>query len=253
MRKYLVAGNWKMNPPGDPLPLLREMKVKLVGMNTIELLVAPPFTAIHQAADILKGTKILLAGQNLYWEEKGAFTGEISVSMLKAAGATHVIIGHSERRQYFGESDFTVNRRLKTALAEGLIPIVCIGETEAEREKEMALQVLERQFKGAFEGLSESELDDVIIAYEPVWAIGTGKVAKPGDAQQAHEFIRHLIWNSFSPAKADSMRILYGGSVKPENAYNLFDQVDVDGALVGGASLSAESFAGIAEMAMKLA
>lgn len=252
MRKYFIAGNWKMNPLGDLLPLLRELKVKLVGMNNIELMIAPPFTALNQASELFRGTPIIISGQNLFWEEKGAFTGEISASMLKVAGADYVIIGHSERRQYFGETDHSVNLRLKTALNNGLTPILCLGETEDEREKGITFEVIERQFKGALSGCGESDLPGFIIAYEPVWAIGTGKTAQPADAQEVHEFLRRLLRNNYSSALADTTRIIYGGSVKPDNAAGLFKQVDIDGALVGGASLSAESFAQIAKAAKEL-
>ncbi|NQS97096.1 MAG: triose-phosphate isomerase [candidate division Zixibacteria bacterium] len=252
MRKYFIAGNWKMNPLSDPLPLLRELKVKLVGMNNIDLVVAPPFTALHQASELLRETPIIISAQHLFWEEKGAFTGEISASMLKVAGADYVIIGHSERRQYFSETDHSVNLRLKTALNNGLTPILCLGETEDERERGITFEVIERQFKGALSGCGESDLPGFIIAYEPVWAIGTGKTAQPADAQEVHEFLRRLLRDHYSSALADTTRIIYGGSVKPDNAAGLFKQVDIDGALVGGASLSAESFAQIAKASMEL-
>jgi len=252
VRKYFIAGNWKMNPLSDPLPLLRELKVKLVGMNNIDLVVAPPFTALHQASELLRETPIIISAQHLFWEEKGAFTGEISASMLKVAGADYVIIGHSERRQYFSETDHSVNLRLKTALNNGLTPILCLGETEDERERGITFEVIERQFKGALSGCGESDLPGFIIAYEPVWAIGTGKTAQPADAQEVHEFLRRLLRDHYSSALADTTRIIYGGSVKPDNAAGLFKQVDIDGALVGGASLSAESFAQIAKASMEL-
>lgn len=253
MRRYFIAGNWKMNPAGDPLPLLRELKVKLEGRGNVDLMIAPPFTALHQAAYMFRETSIAVAGQNLFWEEKGAYTGEISASILKATGASHVIIGHSERRQYFGETDETVNRRVKAAFQGKLTPIICMGETGDERERGVAFEVIERQFTGALKGLSEREIQGFIIAYEPVWAIGTGKVAEPSDAQQAHEFIRGLLRERYSTASAQAIRILYGGSVKPDNAEGLFSQPDIDGALVGGASLSAEAFAAIAGFASDLA
>jgi len=234
-----------MNPADDPLALMRNVKAKCVGLNKIELMIAPPFTAIGQASMLFKGAKIHIAGQNLFWEADGAYTGEISAPLLKAAGADTVIIGHSERRQYFGETDETVNKRLKAALKYGLIPVVCIGETLQEREKGITLEVVGRQLSGGLTGLGEKELSSLIIAYEPVWAIGTGKVASPQDAQEVHEFIRRKLKELYSPAFADNLRILYGGSVKPDNAKGLFEQIDIDGALIGGASLSAESFAAI--------
>lgn len=252
MRRFYIAGNWKLNPAGDPLPLLRAVRAKTVGMKQIDLMIAPPFTAIHQAAELFRETDVHISGQNLYWEENGAFTGEISASMLKAAGADTVIIGHSERRQYFGETDETVNKRIKATLDGGLIPVLCIGETLEEREKGVTLEVIKTQLDGGLAGLSEAELEDAIVAYEPVWAIGTGKVASPSDAQEVHEFIRRHIGDMFSVSFRDNTRILYGGSVKPDNAKGLFEQVDIDGALIGGASLSAESFAGITKAAVEL-
>jgi len=249
MRTYYIAGNWKMNPADDPLTLLRKVKAKCVGLNKIELMIAPPFTAINQAVLLFKETKMHIAGQNLFWEKEGAYTGEISAPLLKSAGADTVIIGHSERRQYFGETDETVNKRLKTALKYGLTPVVCIGETLAEREKGVTLEVVGRQMTCGLYGIAEKELYTLIIAYEPVWAIGTGKVASPQDAQEVHEFIRRKLKELYSPVFADNLRILYGGSVKPDNARGLFEQVDIDGALIGGASLSADSFADIARTA----
>lgn len=251
-RKYMIAGNWKMNPEGDPLPLLKSMRESLSGIQGVDLLIAPPFTGIHQAVYTFKGSGIYTAGQNLFWEEKGAYTGEISASQLKAAGASHVIIGHSERRQYFGETDETVNKRTKTAIKNGLIPIVCIGETGDERAKGITATVIERQFEGAFADISAEEADGILIAYEPVWAIGTGKVATPSDAQEVHSQVRQLLVNRYSAEFSDRTRILYGGSMKPDNAEGLLSQPDIDGGLIGGASLTAESFAGIAKAALKL-
>jgi triosephosphate isomerase len=252
MRNFLIAGNWKMNPPDDPVPLLQEMRSELSVLDKIELLIAPPFTVIPQAVEIFEGTDITVAGQNLFWEDKGAFTGEVSAPMLKALGATGVIIGHSERRQFFNETDYTVNLRLKSALKWSLKPILCLGETERERLEGETFNILRRQLEGALQGLSEKELQGFVIAYEPVWAIGTGRVAEPSDAQEAHKFLRQLVSKHYSEKLADETRILYGGSVKPDNASGLFHQPDVDGALVGGASLSAASFANIARTAMEL-
>jgi triosephosphate isomerase len=215
-------------------------------------MIAPPFTAIVQAKEIFRDTKVHIAGQNLFWEEKGAYTGEISPGLLKSAGADTVIIGHSERRQYFCETDETVNKRVKTALKHNLTPVICIGETALEREAGITMEVIKRQFTGALVGLTEKDLRGFIIAYEPVWAIGTGKVAKPEDAQEVHELIRRLLRENFSSALSDTTRILYGGSVNAENASGLFRQVDIDGALVGGASLSADSFAKIAQSATEI-
>jgi len=253
MRTYYIAGNWKMNPAEDPMKLLREVKVKTTGIDKIELMIAPPFTAINQAVLLFRGTDMHISGQNLFWEEKGAYTGEISAPLLQTAGADTVIIGHSERRQYFGETDATINRRLKTALKFNLSPVVCVGESEQEREKGVTFEVVERQIEGALAGLNAGELSALIVAYEPVWAIGTGKVASPQDAQEVHEFIRRRLGELYSAEFSDGVRLLYGGSVKPDNAAGLFSQVDIDGALIGGASLSAESFAAIAKAARELA
>ena len=252
MRRFFIAGNWKMNPAGNPLPLLSSLKAKLAGMDSIDLMIAPPFTSVAYAVEMMKGAPIAVAGQNLFWEDEGAYTGEISASMLKSAGCSHVIIGHSERRQYFGETDDSVNRRINAALKGGLIPVVCIGETEAEREGGETFRVVEKQLKGALCGLSEERLKGFILAYEPVWAIGTGKVAEPEDAQEVHLFIRELLKQMYSGELSSETRILYGGSVKPENAGGILGQADVDGALVGGASLSAASFSAIAGAAVSL-
>jgi len=193
-----------------------------------------------------------LGAQNLFWENEGAYTGEVSPGMLVSAGCRYVIIGHSERRQYFGETNETVNKRIKSALAGGLIPVVCIGETLDERERGVTLDIIKTQLDGGLAGFSETDLENAVIAYEPVWAIGTGKVASPADAQEVHEFIRRHILEMYTATFSDKTRILYGGSVKPDNARGLFEQVDIDGALIGGASLSAESFAGIAKAAIEL-
>jgi len=207
-----------------------------------EVVVAPPFTALTVVAQALQGSPIRLAAQNVHWEAKGAFTGEISTGQLKDAGCTAVIIGHSERRQHFGETDETVAKRLKAALGAGLTPIVCIGETLAQREDQKTWRVLEVQLKGALEGFQASELSSLVIAYEPVWAIGTGKTASPQQAQEAHDYARKMTARIHGDGLAKSVRILYGGSVTPDNVDTLMSEPDVDGALVGGASLKAESF-----------
>ena len=206
---------------------------------------APPFTALEAIAQVLRGSPVLLAGQNLHWEPKGAFTGEVSGPMLRAAGCTYVIIGHSERRQFFGETDRGVNRKIKAALKEGLQAIVCVGELLAEREANQTEKVLEKQLTGGFGGLTEQDFSRIIVAYEPVWAIGTGRTATPEIAQEAHHFIRTRLGAIMPPAAAERVRILYGGSVKPDNIAGLMAQPDIDGALVGGASLQAKSFASI--------
>jgi len=196
-------------------------------------------------AEVLKGSAIGLGAQNVFWESEGAYTGEISAPMLKAAGCTHVIIGHSERRQYFGETNDTVNKKVKAALKGGLIPVVCVGESEAEREAEQTFSVVKGQLDQGIEGLNAGELDKIIIAYEPVWAIGTGKTATDEQAQEVHKFIRQWMEKVGGKPIAKKLRILYGGSVKPANIAGFMAMDDIDGALVGGASLEAESFAGI--------
>jgi len=233
------------NDCAESVELVSQLKTMLADSKEIDIVVAPPFTALGAVAAVLKGSPIGLASQNVFWEERGAFTGEISTAMLKEIGCRYVIIGHSERRQYFSETDETVNKRLKAALNASLIPIVCIGELLAEREAEKTLAVIERQLREGLKGLSLEEMENVIIAYEPVWAIGTGKTATPDQAQEVHHFIRDLIARIFSKEVADDTRILYGGSVKPDNVDLLMAQLDIDGALVGGASLKADAFVGI--------
>jgi triosephosphate isomerase len=246
MRRPVIAGNWKMNNNGaESVALVSQLKAMLADSREIDIVVAPPFTALGAVAAVLKGSPIGLAAQNVFWEESGAFTGEISAAMLKEVGCRYVIIGHSERRQYFSETDETVNKRLKAVLKASLIPIVCIGELLAEREAEKTLAVIEQQLREGLQGLSSEEMKKVIIAYEPVWAIGTGKTATPDQAQEVHHFIRDLIARIFSKEVADDTRILYGGSVKPDNVDLLMSQLDIDGALVGGASLNADAFARI--------
>jgi triosephosphate isomerase len=245
-RLPFIAGNWKMNKTvGEALDLIRELKTAISGVKGVEVAVAPPFTALYAVHNELEGTSIRLAGQNLYWEEKGAFTGEISPLMLKEVGCQYVIIGHSERRQFFGESDETVNRRIKAALAQGLDVIFCIGETLREREEAKTFSVIERQIEGGLKGLGGQEIEDIVIAYEPVWAIGTGKTATPEQAEEVHRFIRGKMDKFYSRKVSEEIRIQYGGSVTPDNIKGLMNQPDVDGALVGGGCLKAESFAKI--------
>ena len=230
---------------GEAVDLVREVKEAISGVKEVEVAVAPPFTALYAVRRELEGSRICLAAQNLYWEEKGAFTGEISALMLKELGCHYVIIGHSERRQYFGETDETVNRRIKAALAQGLKVIFCIGETLKEREEGKTFLVIERQIEGGWKGLGDKELKDIVIAYEPVWAIGTGKTATPEQAEEVHRFIRGKVEKLYSRKVSEEMRIQYGGSVTPENIKGLMNQPNIDGALVGGASLKAESFSKI--------
>ena len=242
-RTALIAGNWKMNTTLiDGCALATNVAQAAKGCKDREVVLSPPFTVISEVSHVLKDSDIVLAGQNVCWEAEGAFTGEISPNMLKDAGAGAAIIGHSERRQIFGESDEMINKRVKGALKYNLMPIFCIGETLDEREGGNTFTVLEAQVRGGLEGVTPEEMDNVVIAYEPVWAIGTGKTASKEQAQEAHAFIRGLIEKLFEKNVADKLRILYGGSVKPSNVDELMAQPDIDGALVGGAALDAESF-----------
>jgi len=242
-RTPLLAGNWKMHGARREAIALAGALAKEVGrVAGREVLIAPPYTALDAVAATIAGTDIRLAAQNLYWEPKGAFTGEISAPMLREAGCTHVIIGHSERRQYFGETDETVNKRLHAALGAGLTPIVCVGETLGEREAEATMQVVERQVATGLTGVSVPDVGRCIIAYEPVWAIGTGRTATPAQAEEVHRGIRAQLERATDVATAARVRILYGGSVKPDNIDDLMAEPNIDGALVGGASLVIEQF-----------
>ncbi len=243
MRRPLLAGNWKMHTNVlEAYLLVAEIGKCSVGLNDRDVLLAPPYTALHSVANVLHDSDILVASQNVCWEEKGAFTGEISPTMVKAAGGTAAIIGHSERRQIFHEDDEMINKRLLGALKFGLMPLFCIGETLEEREAEKTFAVLEGQIRRGLAGVSPEDMKKTVVAYEPVWAIGTGKTASKEQAQEVHAFIRNLLAEMYEKAIADSVRILYGGSVKPDNVDELMAQADIDGALVGGAALDPESF-----------
>ncbi len=243
MRKRIIAGNWKMNKDvAGAVELARAVVAALTASKESEIVLCPPFTDLTAVAAVIQGTPVRLGGQNMHWEEKGAFTGEVSAAMLISAGCSHVILGHSERRQYFGETDETVNRKVRAALKAGLIPIVCVGETLAERQAEATAAVVERQVRGALAGLSGEEVAKLVIAYEPVWAIGTGVVATTEQAQEVHALIRQLVATLFDARVAEALRIQYGGSMKPDNAAQLLAQKDIDGGLIGGASLDARSF-----------
>ncbi len=247
MRIPVIAGNWKLfKTLAESVALVNELKPLVANSQGVEIVVAPVFTALSRVSDAIKGSNIRVAAQDCYWEEEGAFTGEVAPGLLKDAGCSHVIIGHSERRQYFGETDLTVNKKTRAAIAAGLNAIVCVGETLAERESEQTFSVIDSQISGSLAGLATEDFSRVVIAYEPVWAIGTGKTASDAQAQEVHVFIRQLISRQFGQSVADAVRILYGGSVKPDNVKGLMAQPDIDGALVGGASLKAESFAAIA-------
>ena len=245
-RKKIIAANWKMyKTPEQSRQFMKEFLPLVAGHSRDEIVICPPFVDIAAVAEKVDGTGIEVGAQNIYWEKEGAFTAEISGEMLIGAGCKWVIIGHSERRQYFGETDDTVNRRLKVALEAGLAPIVCIGEVKEEREAGVTGDVLRRQCSRAFSSISARKAAKMAIAYEPVWAIGTGLTATPEMANQAHQLIRQEASNVFGEEYARQLRILYGGSVKPENAHQLLSQEEIDGALVGGASLKADSFSKI--------
>ena len=245
-RKPLIAGNWKMfKTCAEAVDTARQLMDLVADISDTEVMIAPPFTALASVAEILKKSRILLGAQNMYWEKEGAFTGEISPHMLVSAGCQYVIIGHSERRQYFGETDDIVNKKIDATNNHGLIPILCIGESEKERESGQTFSVLDKQVKKGLEGFFADNLESLVIAYEPVWAIGTGKTASSDQAQEVHHFLRSLVDELYGEMLAKSIRILYGGSVKPGNISELMARPDIDGALVGGASLDAEMFSKI--------
>jgi len=245
-RRPLIAGNWKMFKTCSEAVETAKHLLKLVSKTTdVDVMIAPPFTALAQVSDVVKGSCISVGAQNLFWEAEGAYTGEISPSMLVSAGCRYVIIGHSERRQYFNETDESVNRKIKSSLKNGLIPVMCVGESEKERELSETFSVLDKQVKNGLEDFSPDDLKTLVIAYEPVWAIGTGKTATAEQAQEVHEFLRAMLEKKFGNRLAKSMRILYGGSVKPNNIAELMSMPDIDGALVGGASLDPETFSKI--------
>lgn len=246
MRKKVIAGNWKMNMDmHQSQKLVSEIINGLGKDNRAEVIICPPFTSLSEVSSLLKGTQIKLGAQNMFYEESGAFTGEISADMLKSVDCEFVIIGHSERRVIFNESDELINNKIKTALTKGLKPIFCIGELLGQREKNETMKVVTQQIEKGLEGISSEQMKNIIIAYEPVWAIGTGKTATPQQAQEVHSFIRDLIAKKFSTSVAENLIIQYGGSVKSENSGELLSQKDIDGALVGGACLKADSFLGI--------
>ncbi len=247
MRNKAIAGNWKMNNDlKESEKLIVELKNLLQNEKlNCDIIICPPFTSLSEASKLIKGSMIKLGAQNMHFEENGAFTGEVSASMLKSVGCEYVILGHSERRNIFGETDELINKKIKKTLAAKLKPIFCVGELLEEREKGITNDVVKRQVLKGLEGVTAEEMKNIIIAYEPVWAIGTGKTATPAQAQAVHEFIRDLIEIDFSLEIANDLVIQYGGSVKPENAKELISQKDIDGALVGGACLKADSFMGI--------
>jgi triosephosphate isomerase len=242
----MIAGNWKMyKDVKESIELTNDIKRAVYDIDNVDIVICPPAVDLTEVGDMLKDTNISSGAQNCYWEKEGAFTGEISVPMIISTGAGFVIIGHSERRKYFGETDETVNKRIKAALDGGLTPIVCVGETLEDREQGRTEEVVKTQVTGALRGFEEQYISSLIIAYEPVWAIGTGKTATPDQAQEVHSFIRSLVSDLYSGNYSNEMRILYGGSVKPGNVENLMEEEDIDGGLIGGASLKSESFADI--------
>ena len=246
MRIPFIAGNWKMfKTVHEAVLFVKELRSTVKDAIGVEIVVAPPFTAIHAAAEAARNTNIGVAAQDLYWEREGAFTGEVSAAMIKEAGAEYAIIGHSERRRLFGETDAIVNRKTQAAIAGGLTPIVCIGETLEERERDLTLAVLDRQIKDGLDALGAEQVADLVVAYEPVWAIGTGRNATAAQAGEAHAHIRMRIRQWFGADAADRCHVIYGGSVKPDNIREIIAEPDVDGALVGGASLDVNSFADI--------
>jgi triosephosphate isomerase len=245
-RRRVIAGNWKMyKNQADTRAFFAAFKPLVAGVSDCDVVVAPPFTNIPAAVEAIKGTAVGISGQDLFWEKEGAFTGQISAGMLVEAGCRYSIIGHSERRQFFGETNVTVLKKTKAALAAGLTPIVCIGEILADREAGNTEKVIEAQFRGSVGALTAEEFSRILIAYEPVWAIGTGRTATPEIAAAAHKFVRQCAGKQFSTGRASALRILYGGSVKPDNIQGLMAQEELDGALVGGASLDPKSFASL--------
>jgi triosephosphate isomerase len=246
LRRPVIAGNWKMfKTQAETRAFFDAVKPLVAASQHCDIIVAPPFTALAAAVESARGSSISIAAQNVYWEPQGAFTGEVSTKMLVETGCRSVIIGHSERRQFFGETDESVSRKTKAALEAGLTPIVCVGESLGEREGNLTPAVLKRQFEGDLGALTGPEFSRILLAYEPVWAIGTGRTATPELAADAHRYLRELAATQFSADRASALRILYGGSVKPDNIRGLMAQVEIDGALVGGASLDAQSFAAI--------
>lgn len=252
-RRKLIAGNWKMNKTAaEGVALLNDIKAALpacAGSSGPEAVVCPPFTTLAAVAAAAAGSCVAVGAQNIHWAANGAFTGEISADMLKSVPVSHVIIGHSERRQYFGETDATVNQRTRAAVAAGLTAIVCVGETLSERESGHTMSVVGKQTRDGLAGLAVAEMARIVVAYEPVWAIGTGRVATDAQAQEVHAFIRKTLRDLCGAAVADATRILYGGSMKPDNAAGLLAQPDIDGGLIGGASLKAADFAAIVKAA----
>jgi triosephosphate isomerase len=246
MRMPLIAANWKMyKTVTEAVVFAKELRLAVKDIADVEIVIGPPFTAVHAVAEALRSSNIGVAAQDMYWEREGAFTGEVSAPMIKEAGAEYVIIGHSERRRIFGETDAFVNRKLVAAYAAGLCPIVCVGETLEERERNETTRILDHQLKFGLDGMTAEQIGELVIAYEPVWAIGTGKTATAAQAQEAHHHIRGRLRQWFGADAAEKCHVIYGGSVKPDNIAELMREPDVDGGLVGGASLDVRSFTDI--------
>ena len=251
-RRYFIAGNWKMNKTAaEAAELIGAIAAEVGSETAVDVAVCPPFTALDAASKALKGSNVKLGAQNMYHKASGAYTGEVAADMLKEFGCAYVILGHSERREYFKESDEFINEKVAAALANGLKPILCVGETLAQREAGQTIGIVSAQTEGGLAGVSKEDAKNVVIAYEPVWAIGTGKTATPEMAQEVHEQIRKVLAKLFGAETAESMQILYGGSMKPENADALLAEKDIDGGLIGGAALKADSFVSLVKSALK--
>lgn len=254
-RNYLIAGNWKMNNgTGSTAPFFKELSGRITDVpKEVELLICPPFISLAEAVKAAEAVPNMNIGaQNMHFEDDGAYTGEISAAMLKNSGCSHVIIGHSERREYFGETDAIAGKKIRKALDAALTPILCVGEVLDQRKSDLHFQVVEAQILGSLDGFSAAEIEKMVIAYEPVWAIGTGETASPKQAQEMHAFIRKVLSDIAGKDTADKVQILYGGSMKPDNASELLGQDDVDGGLIGGASLKADSYSSIVQAAIDL-
>jgi len=253
MRKLFVAGNWKLNNRlSEAVDLVNGLKREIGDVEEVDIAVCPTAVSLVEVVDTAVDSNIKVGAQNLYWEDSGAFTGEISAPLIKDAGAEYVIVGHSERRQFFGDTNAAVNKKIKAALSHGLLPIACIGESLQEREAGKTMDVIKEQCDGTFAGLTPQDMVKITIAYEPIWAIGTGKTATSAQAQEVHAFIRDWVHQAFDEETAEAVRIQYGGSVKPDNTAELLSQKDIDGALVGGASLKVDSFSAIVKNAAKI-
>ncbi len=253
MRRLIIAGNWKLNKNiSEAIELTNGLKRELDGVENLDIVVCPVFTALSSVYEVIVNSNIQLGAQDVYWQEQGAFTGEVSPLMLKDTGCKYVIIGHSERRQYFFETNETVNKKIKAAIKARLIPIFCVGETLAEREQNKTLEVIKEQIQGGLKDISANDIESLIVAYEPVWAIGTGRNATAGQAEEVHKYIRNLLSKMYNSTIAGALRIQYGGSVKPENIEELIKQPDIDGALVGGASLKIDSFSDLVKICQEV-